>query len=94
MKTLITLLLTLSSLPVLAQSVGPQDIEPMLQQMQQSGKITADQAAVTRKLMQNMDAQKWKEIEQKAKDCIKRNPAAAEKIGEEGIEAADMSMCN
>ncbi len=94
MKTLMTLLLVLTSLPVLAQSVGPQDIEPMLQQMQQSGKITAEQAAATRKLMGTMDAQKWKAIEQKAQDCIQRNPAAAEKIGEEGIEAADMKMCD
>jgi hypothetical protein len=94
MKTLMSLLFILTSLPVMSQSVGPQDIEPMLQQMQQSGKITADQAAATRKLMQNMDGQKWKEMEQKAKDCIKRNPAAAEKIGEEGISAADLGMCN
>ncbi len=94
MKTLMTLLFVLASLPVMAQSVGPQDIEPMLQQMQQSGKISAEQAAATRKMMKNMDAGKWAEIEQKAKDCIKRNPAAADKIGEEGIGAADLGMCN
>lgn len=93
MKTLLTLLLVLSSLPALAQSVGPQDIEPMLQQMQQSGKITAQQAETTRAYMKTMKKEDWGKIEQNAQDCIKRNPAAADKVGEDGIEALDMSIC-
>lgn len=93
MKKLLVTLLALSSLTAFAQSVGPQDVEPMLQQMQASGQIDAKQAEITRKYMQQMKAEDWKNVENKAKDCIARNPAAAEQLKEDGAEGINMDMC-
>lgn len=74
-----------------AQTIGQSDIEPVLQQMQAAGKITAQEAEITRKYMQQMNASDWKSIEKKAEEAIERNPAAAEKVGEEGIDALNGS---
>ncbi|MBY0517132.1 MAG: hypothetical protein K2P81_09500 [Bacteriovoracaceae bacterium] len=93
MKNLITAALLLGSLNCFAQSVGPQDVEPMLQQMQASGQITAEQAALTKKYAQSLNKQGWKDIESKAKDCIKRNPAAMEQLKEDGVEAVTLDLC-
>ena len=93
MKKLLVALIALSSLQAFAQSVGPQDVEPMLQQMQASGQIDAKQAEITRKYMQQMKADDWKNIENKAKDCIARNPAAAEQMKEDGGQNIDMNIC-
>ena len=70
-----------------AQSIGAQDVEPMLQQMHESGRITKEQMEVTRKYMKTMSASDWKNMEHKAEEAIKRNPAAAEKVSEEGMDA-------
>ncbi len=88
------LILALTSMSALAQSVTAKDIEPMLRQMQASGQIDAKQVEATRKYMKSMDAQKWAEIEKKAEECIARNPAMAEKIREEGAKAVNMDICN
>ena len=87
------LMLAFAATTAFAQSVGPQDIEPMLQQMQASGQIDAKQAEITRKYMKTMDSKKWAEIEKKAEDCIARNPAMADKIREEGSDAINMDIC-
>ena len=92
MKTFIALALMITT-SAWAQSVGPQDVEPMLQQMQASGQIDAKQAEITRQYMKSMDAGKWAEIEKKAKDCITRNPAAMKKMEEEGAEGISMDLC-
>ncbi len=82
MKMLVAIMLVFASFGAAAQTVTPQDVEPMLQQMQASGQINAAQAELTRKYMKTMDDQKWAEIQKKAEDCIERNPAAAEKAAE------------
>lgn len=74
----------LSSMSALAQAVGADDVEPMLKQMEESGQIDAKQAELTRQYMKSMDQKKWADIQKKAEDCIKRNPAAAEKAKESG----------
>lgn len=76
-----------------AQSVGPQDVEPMLQQMQASGQITQEQLKATRELMKKMDSSHWAEIEQRAKDCVSRNPALADKIEKHGTSAMSLEDC-
>lgn len=88
MKILITMVL-LSSFQVMAQSIGAQDVEPLLQQMQASGKITAQEAAATRKHIQAMKAEDWRGLEQKAVQEIERNPASAERLVEETFGAKD-----
>jgi len=91
MKILLSALLMTLSFSSLAQSIGPRDIEPMLQQMQESGKITAQQAAITRQHMQKMKAEDWKAMETQANQAIERNPAAAKRINEEGIDSLNGS---
>ena len=92
MKFLAVMVFALSSLSALAQSVGANDIEPMLKQMEASGQIDAKQAELTRQYMKSMDDKKWAEIQKKAEDCIKRNPAAAEKAAEG--EPLPLDACN
>jgi hypothetical protein len=92
MKQLIALILLVSSFNVTAQSVNAQDVEPILQQMEASGQIDATQAALTREYMKTMDEKKWAEIQRRAEDCMKRNPAAVKKIEESGQVAMD--ACN
>lgn len=92
MKMLLLLVIAFASLGALAQSISPQDIEPMLKQMEASGQIDAKQAEITRKYMKTMDDQKWAEIQKKAEDCIKRNPAAAEKAA--AGEPVPLDACN
>ena len=92
MKKLIALTLLVSSLNVVAQTVGAQDVEPILQQMQASGQIDAKQAQLTREYMKTMDSKQWAELQKKAEECINRNPAAAEKIEETG--QVQMDACN
>jgi hypothetical protein len=90
MKSHVAVLLLILSASALAQSVGARDVQPLLDQMQAAGKITPQQAEITRKYMQNMKAEDWQRIEARANKAIERNPAAAERVGEEGIEALDM----
>jgi hypothetical protein len=92
MKYAAIFLLTISS-TVFAQSVGPQDVEPMLQQMQASGKISAQQAELTRKYMGKMKAKQWADVEKRANDCLARNPALAEKFEEGGVAALSVNDC-
>jgi len=92
MKFLAIMVFAMSSLTALAQSVGEADVEPMLKQMEESGQIDARQAELTRQYMKSMDQKKWAEIQKKAEDCIKRNPAAAEKAKESG--ELQMDACN
>jgi hypothetical protein len=93
MKNLVATALLLGTLNSFAQSVGPQDVEPMLQQMQASGQISAEQAALTKKYAQSLSKQGWKDIENKAKDCINRKPAAMEQLKEDGVEAVTLDLC-
>ena len=96
MKILVLVSL-LVSLPVMAQSIGAQDVEPLLQQMQASGKITAQEAAATRKHIQTMKADDWRALEEKAVQEIERNPAAAERLTEEtfgGFEGSESNLSN
>jgi hypothetical protein len=92
MKFLAIMVFVLSSLSALAQSVGESDVEPMLKQMEASGQINPQQAELTRRYMKSMDQKKWAEIQKKAEDCIKRNPAAAQKAKESGKPQLD--ACN
>lgn len=92
MKFLATMIFVLSSVCAQAQSVGASDIEPMLKQMEASGQIDAKQAELTRQYMKSMDDKKWAEIQKKAEDCIKRNPAAAEKAAQG--EQIPLDACN
>lgn len=89
MKIVFSLLLLGSALSGQAQSIGSQDIEPMLQQMQASGKISAQQAEITREHMKTMKADDWKALEDKAVETIERHPAAAEKVRDGGLDALD-----
>jgi hypothetical protein len=77
-----------------AQTVDAQDIEPMLQQMQASGRITKQQAEITRRYMKTMKPSDWQKIQNKAEKAIERNPAAAEKIATDGVGAVDMNEFN
>jgi hypothetical protein len=92
MKFLAIMVFVLSSLSALAQSVGESDVEPMLDQMEASGQIKPEHAELTRRYMKSMDQKKWAEIQKKAEDCIKRNPAAAQKAKESGKPQLD--ACN
>lgn len=92
MKFLAIFLLAVTS-SVFAQSVGPQDVEPMLQQMQASGKISAQQAEITRKYMGKMNAKQWNDIQKRAHDCLARNPALADKFEEGGVAALSVNDC-
>lgn len=92
MKYIATFLLTITT-SAFAQSVGPQDVEPMLQQMQASGKISAQQAELTRKYMSKMKPQQWADVEKRANDCLARNPALAEKFEEGGVAALSVNDC-
>lgn len=92
MKYVAMILMSLTS-SVFAQSVGPQDVEPMLQQMQASGKISAQQAELTRKYMGKMKAQQWADVEKRANDCLARNPALADKFEEGGVAALSVNDC-
>jgi hypothetical protein len=92
MKFLMAMLFAVTSFSAVAQSVGANDVEPMLKQMEESGQIDAKQAELTRQYMKSMDQKKWAEIQKKAEDCIKRNPAAAEKA-KDG-EPLPLDACN
>ena len=85
--------LLITSSTVFAQSVGPQDVEPMLQQMQASGKISSQQAEITRKYMAKMNEKQWGDIQKRAHDCLARNPALAEKFEEGGVAALSVNDC-
>lgn len=85
------LLLALSVSTSFGQSVGARDVEPYLQQMQASGKITAEQASITRKYMEQMKPADWQALEQKAQEKINRNPSAVQKLKEQGSEALNPS---
>lgn len=93
-KAILAMVLMGLSTAVMAQSVGSQDIEPMLQQMQASGQISQQQADITRRYMKTMKPSDWQNIQKKAERAIERNPAAAEKIAEEGVQAIDMNQFN
>lgn len=93
MKLILSLIFLSIGLPAFAQSVGAQDAEMMLNQMQASGKVTAEQAEITRRFMKTMDSKDWDALQRKAQDCLKRNPAAAEKIKAQGIEAISPDLC-
>jgi hypothetical protein len=56
-----------------------------------SGKISNEQAKITREYMKQMKPEDWKSIQVKAQEAIERNPAAASRVGEEGIEALNGS---
>ena len=90
MKILFLIVLVASIFnPSPAQALSNGDIEPVLQQMQNSGKISAQEAEITRRYMQQMNSEDWNQMEKKASDTIERNTAAAEKLSEEGLEALD-----
>lgn len=93
MKLILSLIFLSIGLPAFAQSVGAQDAEMMLNQMQASGKVTAEQAEITRRFMKTMDSKDWEAVQKKAQDCLKRNPAAAEKIKTQGIDAISPELC-
>ncbi len=89
----VAIVLMIITTSAFAQSVGPQDVEPMLQQMQNSGKISAQQAELTRKYMGKMKGQQWADIEKRANDCLARNPALAEKFEQGGVSALSVNDC-
>ncbi len=93
MKTILTALLLLSTHSLLANSVGIQDAQPMLDQMVKDGKISEQHAEITRRYMNTMSESEWKKIQEEAADCLRRNPAAAEKIQQEGIKAITPDTC-
>lgn len=89
MKALtLTLALALST-GALSQSIGAQDIEPMLQQMRASGKITEEQLEATREHMKTMNPSDWAKIQRDAEDKVKRHPASTKKVEEGGLDALD-----
>jgi len=94
MKSFAAVALIMLSTTALAQSVGARDVGPMLQQMQAAGKITPEQAAITRRYMEKMSPEDWKRIENRAQKAIQRNPAAAERVGKEGVESLNMNEFN
>lgn len=94
MKNYVAAILLSLCASAVAQSVGARDVQPMLDQMQAAGKITPEQAEITRRYMKNMKAEDWQRIEARANKAIDRNPAAAEKVGEGGVEALDMKEFN
>lgn len=87
MKILIAALFVLMAISAQAQSVGAQDIEPMLQQMQAAGKISQKEMDATRKYMEKMKPEDWRAIQRKAEDAVERHPAAAQRVSEEGVDA-------
>ena len=93
MKNFVLSFVFLGSQAVFANSVGIQDAQPMLEQMVKDGKITEQQAEITRRYMNTMSEADWKKMQEAADDCIRRNPAAAEKIQNEGLKAITPDTC-
>jgi hypothetical protein len=61
--------------------------------MQASGKITAEQAEMTRKYMGKLDQNDWDALQKNAENCVERNPALAEKFEAGGIDALSAQDC-
>lgn len=93
MKIIALLLCLMSSVSLFANSVGIQDAQPMLDQMVKDGKISEQHAEITRRYMNTMSESEWQKIQAEAADCLRRNPAAAEKIQQEGIQAITPETC-